>query len=129
MILFHQVTPPPPMHGNFGGTKLERANLVQKLLSTVTPEQTQAITDRNSLLTEGIKAFNITFSVQAQAYSIVKSALTSNKPKCDSMSNGRADEIIKKARDDTISCFATFRNQILIDGKGLNDIRDVCEIH
>lgn len=123
--ILSKVTPPPPMHGNFGGTKKEIAATAQKLLNAATPEQTAIFTDPNPLLTEGIKAFNITFSVQAQAYSIIKSSLSSDKPKCDSMAQRRADEIINKARDEQIGCLATFRTKILNDGKGFKDIRDV----
>lgn len=113
------------MHGNFGGTKQERAADAQRLLSAATKEQAAVFTDPNSLLREGIMAFNITFSVQAQAYSILKASISSKKPQCDSMANRRADEVISKARDDTISCLATFRTQVLADGQGLKDIREV----
>lgn len=116
------------MHGNFGGTKKERADVVQKLLQAATPQQVIIFTDKDPLVTEGIKAFNVTFSVQAQAYSILKSSISSDKPQCDSMANRRGDEIINKARDDLINCLDTFRTKILIDGEGFKDIRDVCEI-
>lgn len=116
------------MHGNFGGTKKERGDVVQKLLQAASPQQAVIFTDQDPLLTEGIKAFNISFSVQAQAYSILKSSISSDKPQCDSMANRRGDEIINKARDDLINCLDTFRTKILIDGKGFKDIRDVCEI-
>lgn len=115
------------MHGNYGGTKKERAEAAQKLLLAATPEQKAVFTDTDPLLIEGIKAFNITFSVQAQAYSILKASVSSDKPQCDSMANRRADEIINKSRDDLIACLATFRNKILVDGKGFMDIRDVSE--
>lgn len=115
------------MHGNYGGTKKERAELAEKLLCAATPAQKAVFTDADPLLIEGIKAFNVTFAVQAQTYSILKASVSSDKPQCDSMASRRADEIINKSRDDLIACLATFRNKILVDGKGFTDIRDVSE--
>lgn len=94
-------------------------------MENITSAQSAVIRDQNSLLTEGIKAFNITFSVQVQSYAVTKSTFASNKPNCDIVAKQKSDEIITKARDDTISCLATFREQVLRDGKGFNDIRQV----
>lgn len=122
------VTPPPPNHGDFGGTKKDRADDAQKLLDAATDEQKAIFRSTNPLLIEPIKAFNVTFSVQSQAYSVLKSSFVSNKPQCDSQANKQADDIIEKARDDTIACLAASHDKILVEGKGFTEIRDVITV-
>lgn len=118
---------PPPIHGNFGGNKRERAEVLEKLLQAATPEQKAIFGDKNPALYEGVKAFKMTMSTQSQTYAILKASISSNKPECDSMAHRRADEIINKARDDTINCLATYRTDLQAEKPGIEDLRDVCD--
>lgn len=115
------------MHGNFGGTKKDRNELVQKLLSEVTSEQRVIFTDTSPILYEGMKAFNGSISTQVRTYAIFKASIASERPHCDSMAHRQAEELVRKARDDTIACFGPFRTRVLKEGQGLSNIREVCE--
>lgn len=116
----------PVLNSEFAGNKTYRENMVETLFKDLTLEQREAVRDTNTLLFEAMKEFNKTMLVEVHACSLLLSATGTGKEECDIVAQRKAEDILRKRRDETIACLITYRNEALKEGAGHESLREVC---
>lgn len=105
---------------------MEKITLFESFLNAGKPEQMAAYRDDNPVMKEVLKAFNKTVQTQVNGYSAHTAMLISNDQECDRLAKEKADAIMKKAFEETVTCLVTFRQRIRSEVEtNITDIRDV----